>query len=53
MSFVMLDVNDYKLVIIAGSKEEDGRVRFFGEASEYRFHLEALKRLFYILIINL
>ena len=42
----MLNVNDYKLVIIAGS-EEDGTVRFFGEASEYRFHLDALKDYLY------
>ncbi len=43
----MLNVNDYKLVIIAGSKEEDGMIRFFGESSEYRFHLDALKDYLY------
>ena len=43
----MFNVNDYKLIIITGSKDEDGVIRFFGEASEYRFHLDALKDYLY------
>ena len=47
MILVMFNVNDYKLIIITGSKDEDGAIRFFGEASEYRFHLDALKDYLY------
>lgn len=47
MRFVMLNMNDYKLVVISGLKDEDGLIRFFGEISEYRFHLEALKDYMY------
>ena len=43
----MLDVNDYKLVVINGLADEDGLIRFFGENSEYRFHLDALKDYLY------
>lgn len=43
----MIDVNDYKLVVIKGSKNEDGALHFFGEVSEYRFHLDALKDYLY------
>lgn len=43
----MLNVNDYKLVVITGLEDKDGEICFFGETSEYRFHLEALKDYLY------
>lgn len=43
----MLNVNDYKVVVINGLEDEDGLIRFFGETNEYRFHLDALKDYLY------
>lgn len=42
----MLNVNDYKLVVITGSNEDE-IIRFFGKTDEYRFHLDALKDYLY------
>lgn len=41
----MLDVNHYRLVVITG--DDDETIRFFGESSEYRFHIDALKDYLY------
>ena len=42
----MHDVNDYKMVVIRNG-EEDGWIYFFGDAREYRFHVDALRDYLY------
>ena len=43
----MDDINKYKLVVISGEDDEDGLIRYFGEISEYQYHLACLKDYLY------
>ena len=43
----MENVNDYRIVVICGSDDDDGLIRYFGTNEEYRFHLEGLKDYLY------
>lgn len=43
----MDDINKYKLVVISGEDDEDGLIRYFGEISEYQYHLTCLKDYLY------
>ena len=43
----MKNINDYKLVVICGTKDEDGLIRYFGESNEYKFHIDCLKDYMY------